>query len=216
MNANTQSLVVGFVLTTVLGGLLGAALQRAQWNRQARLDIAKKNFSDATALLEEILDLTDRRYYHLYRWFSSVRDGVAESGIAEGERLYYEVVHGWTERLRSHHQGLRRHVGVSYALDFLNYQDDLDPDHPTSLHYRFVLCTRLVREVSADVRVADRAWSEIERLNWHLTEFAQESTTALMKRSESLRQLTTAEVGGDVPALTSRPQPQHPSRTPLA
>lgn len=211
MDAGTQSLVLGFVLTTVLGGLLGAGLQRAQWNRQARLEIAKKNFSDATDLVEAVLDLTDKRYYHLYRWYGSVRDQDPDERIAERERQYFLRVHEWNESLRSHHQGLRRHLGVSHALSYLNYRDDLDPQNPTSLHYRFVLATNLVRQTTADASAADHAWSEIEKLNWHLTEFAQEASTALMRRSQSLRHLRAKDQDDDSPALTSRPEPQHPS-----
>ncbi len=213
MDAGTQSLVLGFVLTTVLGGLLGAGLQRAQWNRQARLEIAKKNFSDATELVDAVLDLTDRRYYHLYRWYGAVRDHDSDERISEREHQYFLHVHEWNETLRSHHQGLRRHLGVSHALSYLNYQDDLDPHHPTSLHYRFVLATHLIRQAASDANAADSAWSEIEKLNWHLTEFAQEASTALMHRSQSLRQLRAKDQRDDSPALTSRPQPQHPSRS---
>jgi hypothetical protein len=212
VDAGTQSLILGFVLTTVLGGLLGAGLQRAQWNRQARLEIAKKNFSDAGELVDAVLDLTDRRYYHLYRWYSSVRDQDPNERVAEREQQYFLHVHEWNESLRSHHQGLRRHLGVAHALSYLNYQDDLDLQHPTSLHYRFVLATKLVRRAASDANAADRAWSEIERLNWHLTEFAQEASTALMHRSQSLGQLRAKDEEDDSPALTSRPQPQHPSR----
>lgn len=211
MDSGTQSLVLGFVLTTVLGGLLGAGLQRAQWKRQARLEIARMNFADANQLVDAVLDLTDKRYYHLYRWYRSVCDNDPDEKITEREREYFVHVNEWNETLRSHHQGLRRHFGVSHALSYLNYEDDLNPQHPTSLHYRFVLATGLVRLAYSDARAADAAWAEIEKLNWHLTEFAHESTTGLMQRSQSLRRLRTADERDDSPALTSRPQPQHPS-----
>ena len=211
MDPSTQSLILGFVLTTVLGGLLGAGLQRAQWNRQARLEMAKKNYSDATALLDEVLNLTDKRYYHLYRWYGSVRDGDPMERVTQREEQYFVHVHAWNETLRAHHQGLRRHLGASYALSYLNYQDDLNPQHPTSIHYRFVLATNLLRQAQRENGAVERAWSEIEKLNWHLTEFAQDASTALLERSHSLGRLRARDQKDDSPALTSRPQPRHPS-----
>ncbi|KQS98683.1 hypothetical protein ASG23_13085 [Cellulomonas sp. Leaf395] len=209
MDADMQSLVIGFVLTTVLGGLLGAGLQRTQWNRQARLDIAKQGYVDATTMLEQVLTSIDRRYYGLYRWYSSVRDDEPEQKLAEREAVYFATVHEWNEKLRTHHQGIRRHLGASHALSFLNYRDDLDPQHPSSLHYRFVLCTSLVHRLKADPRTEPAVWSEIEKLNWHLTEFAQEATTELIRRSHSLRRLRSRDLAEErSEAMVSRPEPR--------
>jgi hypothetical protein len=215
MDASTRSMVIGFILTTVLGGLLGAALQRAQWSRQARLEIAKQGFADAASLLDDIYTLIDKRYYHLYRWFVVVRDNAAPATLDERASTYFTEVNVWNEKLRMYHQGLRRHLGISHALSFLNYRDDLTPEKPTSLHYRFVLCTNLVRRLETEPEVAALTWSEIEKLNWHLTEFAQETTTALMKASQSLRHLRAEDWSKEAPSsLTSRPEPHHPSNFP--
>ena len=191
---------------------LGAALQRTQWNRQARLDIAKQGYVDATTLLEDVFTLIDTRYYRLYRWYACVEGGDSEDKVLQREAEYFAAVHVWNEKLRTHHQSIRRLLGVSHALSFLNYQDDLDREHPTSLHYRFVLCTVLMHRLTTQADVAPRVWSEIEKLNWHLTDFAQETTSELMERSQSLRRLRAREWSKQrSPALTSRPDPQHPS-----
>ncbi|MBB2923229.1 hypothetical protein [Cellulomonas cellasea] len=213
MDADTRSLVIGFILTTVLGGLLGAGLQRTQWNRQARLDIAKQSYVDATTMLEQVLTSIDRRYYDLYRWYSAVRDDEPEQKIAEREAIYFATVHEWNEKLRTHHQGIRRHLGASHALSYLNYRDDLDAQHPSSLHYRFVLCTDLVHGLRAAPQTSPAVWSAMEKLNWHLTEFAQEATTELIRRSHSLRRLRSTDLAEErSEAMVSRPEPQHPSR----
>lgn len=212
MNADTWSLVIGFILTTGLGGFLGAGLQRMQWSREARLDIAKQGYVDATALLDDVYTLVDKRYYHLFRWYRSVYDEDTEKKVGEREAAYFVAVREWNEKLRSHHQSIRRHLGVSHAVSFLDYHDDLDPQCPTSLHYRFVLCTGLVHRLKSDRDIAPLVLSEIEKLNWHLTEFALETTTELMKRSQSLSHLRSTDWSKESSAsLTSRPQPRHPA-----
>jgi hypothetical protein len=54
-------LVVGFLLTTVAGGLLGVYLQRRSWSHQYNVQLAAAARDRAVALFEELSRLLDRR-----------------------------------------------------------------------------------------------------------------------------------------------------------
>ncbi|QAY73334.1 hypothetical protein ET445_08235 [Agromyces protaetiae] len=63
-----QTLILTFVLTTVIGGFLGAWFQRWAWKRQVRLDQAGQSYADLNAIFEELTVLVDSRYFALFKW----------------------------------------------------------------------------------------------------------------------------------------------------
>ncbi|HEY5786598.1 MAG TPA: hypothetical protein VIT65_17665 [Microlunatus sp.] len=209
MDAEVRSLIIGFVLTTVLGGVFGAWFQRLAWRRQARLEMAKQSYIDSTALYSEATRLIDRRYYGLFRWYLSVRDRSATAVVEARELQYYQTVGVWNESLRILHNRLRMDFGEMRALAFLDYADDFKPEQPESLHYRFVRATQLVRLLFADRADLDEVTSAINELNWALTAFANDAANDLMQRSRSLSALKLASSSDEAtPGLISGPQ--HP------
>lgn len=62
-------LVVGFALTTVLGGLLGYFLQRLTWNRQNRFKLRQDELRRAGDVCESVSILLDKRLYRMRRFY---------------------------------------------------------------------------------------------------------------------------------------------------
>jgi hypothetical protein len=212
VNASTQSLLVGFLLTTVCGGLIGAWFQRVAWGRQARLELFKQAYVDGNELFAHVTNLVDRRYFRLYRWFMSIRDHDDAERIRLREASYFEAVSEWNETLRVTHNRVRMHFGERQALAFLDYADDFRPEDPTSLHYRFVRSTRLVAAAKSDDDLLMETQQELDHLNWALTAFANDATDQLVHRAISLRLLRPEIVDNeDREGLVSGPS--HPGGT---
>jgi len=62
-------LLVGFVLTTILGGLLGALLQHRSWRYKWDTENSEKVISTSRELFQEISRLMDRRLYRVYQFY---------------------------------------------------------------------------------------------------------------------------------------------------
>lgn len=65
-------LVVGFVLTTVLGGLLGTFLQWRTWNRQNEVQLRQGELRRAGEVCESVSTLLDKRLYRMRRFYSAL------------------------------------------------------------------------------------------------------------------------------------------------
>jgi hypothetical protein len=208
VDSSLQSLILGFVLTTVVGGLIGAWFQRAAWRRQARLELLKQAYVDANDLFADVSNLVDARYFRLYRWFLCVQDNDAEETIADREQWYFDIVATWNEQLRVRHNRIRMHLGEDRALAFLDYADDFRQDEPQSLHYQFLKATRLVQAARQDRSVVPVALEEINRVNWALTAFANDAADEIMRRATSLQLLRSDLTGSLRSGLVSGPQ--HP------
>ena len=66
-------LVVGFLLTTVLGGLLGTYLQERGWRHQNDARLQEAELRLAEAVCEAVSGLLDKRRYRMQRLFHAVR-----------------------------------------------------------------------------------------------------------------------------------------------
>jgi hypothetical protein len=96
-------LVVGFVLTTVLGGLLGSYLQRRSWDHQNEARLREEELRRADAVCQSVSRLLDKRRYRMLRLASAVlgRAGETVSAEALSERFsdYDRVLYEWNDSL---------------------------------------------------------------------------------------------------------------------
>ena len=189
---------------TVLAGLVGGALgssvgasltffyNRANFNRQARLELVKQRYQEGIALLEFVSSLVDRRFYYLQRLVWASGDGDA-ARIERIEKEYFQTVSDWNTSLRTCRNKMRLLVGPRFADRFLDYRDDHRGDHPDSLHYHFVLVHRRVRaaqQLPADALLQDA----VDQLNWHCSDFLEELTTEFAGRAVGLHLLDVPPV----------------------
>ena len=96
-------LVVGFVLTTVLGGLLGSYLQWRTWGRQNEVRLREEELRRADDVCWSVSRLLDKRRYRMLRLSSAMRGRARETVSAEalGERFndYDQVLYEWNDSL---------------------------------------------------------------------------------------------------------------------
>jgi hypothetical protein len=93
-------LVLGFLLTTVGGGLLGYYFQNRTWKHQHAMTVAEAQRDAATKVFEEISRLMDKRLYRMrqVQWSlcnTAVPDGVLEHHM----HAYRTVLYEWNDTL---------------------------------------------------------------------------------------------------------------------
>lgn len=96
-------LVAGFVLTTVLGGILGHYFQQRTWQQQAANQRTKRDLDEATKVFEEVSVLLDRRLYRMRRVNWVARRLATTTGTSveldEALRAYRSILEDWNDNL---------------------------------------------------------------------------------------------------------------------
>ena len=200
LGSEQGKLLFGFLLTTLVGGILTVLFQQYSWKRQVRLDLYRQRYRDGTDLLARVSSLIDRRYFALQRLMWSIDERASPTNIIDKEREYFAVVVEWNGNLRALHNSIRLLIGENEALAFLDYEDDKRPNAPRSLHYRFVLAHRSVMQARSDPTLAHSARHEVDLLNWTLSSFLYDVTTVFATRAGTLELLVAPEA----PSATSK------------
>jgi hypothetical protein len=98
-------LVVGFVLTTVLGGALGSFFQRRAWNQQHYLQKREEEKTQALKTFEEISRLFDKRIHRMRLMNAALaglrrdRDDESIESLDDARREYKAVLTEWNDNL---------------------------------------------------------------------------------------------------------------------
>ena len=96
-------LVVGFVLTSVVGGVLGYMLQRRAWAHQHEVQRRDEEHQQALKTFEEVSQLLDRRLYRMRRLYWAARDLAVGTGdqerLAAAQVAYRDVLAEWNDNL---------------------------------------------------------------------------------------------------------------------
>jgi Putative peptidoglycan binding domain len=96
-------LVVGFLLTSVLGGLLGYLFQRRSWAHQYEVQQRDQERQQALRTFEEVSRLLDRRLYRMRRLYWAARGRALgtsdEAELASAQAGNREVLFEWNDNL---------------------------------------------------------------------------------------------------------------------
>jgi hypothetical protein len=99
------TIAVSFVLTTVVGGLIGTYLQRRTWDHQNHVRVEESGLSRADEISHQVMRLLDKRLYRMLRLYVACRTGHtdAEGQETRQERLhdYDAVLFEWNDQLNS-------------------------------------------------------------------------------------------------------------------
>jgi hypothetical protein len=119
--------VVGFLLTTVLGGLLGFVFQNRSWEHQHRIQqaeqerhyrsqLAEERRERALQVFDELSRLMDKRLYRLrlVYWSLDAQDGAAaDHATAHEQRFedYRQVLYEWNDSINRNLALLQHYFG---------------------------------------------------------------------------------------------------------
>ncbi|MFC6064399.1 hypothetical protein [Streptomyces ochraceiscleroticus] len=107
--------VTGFLLTTVLGGLLGFFFQRRTWAHQHRVQTQDQERKQAVLVFEEVSRLLDKRLYRLRLLYWSltadtdVRSERSESHMDD----YRQVLYEWNDSINRNLALIQQYFGIA-------------------------------------------------------------------------------------------------------
>jgi tetratricopeptide (TPR) repeat protein len=102
MGGQVVLLLVGFVLTSVVGGVLGSFFQRRTWNHQHKMQREDEERQQAIKTFEEVSSLLDKRLYRMRMTFWAARQRAAGSDKDELDaalNAYRETLVTWNDNL---------------------------------------------------------------------------------------------------------------------
>jgi hypothetical protein len=94
------TVVLGFALTTVVGGVLGYWFQRRTWDHQNERTLAEADRAHATQICREVSQLMDKRLYRMLQlnWAFGA-DGIDRSRVEARMEDYRGVLYEWNDTL---------------------------------------------------------------------------------------------------------------------
>lgn len=133
-------LITGFVLTTVVGGVLGYVFQKRAWEHQHDVESREERRRRALGVFEELSTLMDRRIFRMRQVVWASRDAMAAGEPTDGLRAvrddYRAVLRDWNDNLNrslalvqmSFGDGIRRSLEADLFERFSSIGRALD-DH---------------------------------------------------------------------------------------
>jgi hypothetical protein len=124
--ANTLiPLVVGFALTTVLGGFLGSWLQRRAWDHQKDVQLREDEFRRADNVCNQLSKLMDKRLYRMLRFYDALASNVGTSDgstrVQDSLKEYDAILYEWNDNLNLNLALVGTYFGKA-ARDWLDSQ----------------------------------------------------------------------------------------------
>jgi hypothetical protein len=118
-------LVVGFVLTTVVGGILGSWLQQRAWDHQQEAQLREQELRRADGVCRQISQLLDKRLYRMLRLFYALQAAADRADTAETitRRLeeYDAILYEWNDELNLNLALIGSYFGET-ARDWLDHE----------------------------------------------------------------------------------------------
>jgi hypothetical protein len=196
-------LLLGFLLTTVLGGLLGYYFQNRAWRHQFRVQLLEAEQATATKLFEELSRLMDKRLYRMRQVHWNLKKEVPRGAIEEHMKRYRDVLYEWNDSLNRNlaltetyfGSGIRTHLEDTVYESFSRIGTALES------RYRGTLAGEEPegeKKASRDLSVLG---SEIYRLNVSMIRSIQ-SRQAGLSRNEG--EVATANLGAQPKASTGQ------------
>lgn len=181
-------LLLGFVLSSLLGGLWAFILKRRSWAEETRHALYQARFSEGSKFLDDLSELIGCRFFLLQRLWWAIEEQDDEK-VTACEKAYFPVVEQWNAQFWKNRNKIRLLVGERQASSFLDYDDDHAGDEPQSLHYKFVIAHRKVMAAKRDRAEVSAAAKHVTELNWKCSVFLEQLTAVFVSRAASLQLL---------------------------
>jgi len=149
------SIVLGFVLTTLIGGAFASYLQQRSWQHQKASDIS-----------ESVAALVDKRWYRMQRLLSAIvarNDGRPLGDLLEKRLADYDaVLMEWNDQLNSRLATVGAYFGddVRHYLDTVVNEDFRDTGEALESLYRVVIAGERL-----DSGAVQATTAKVQRLN---------------------------------------------------
>lgn len=193
MSDQVALLLLGFLLTTVLGGLLGYVFQQRAWSHQFEVQRRSAEREAATSALDELSSVLDKRRYRMLLVYWRL-DWPDASEFEDALASYRAVLEEWNDGLNRRLALVATHFGADLKreLDIL-YEEYREAGRLLELAVR----ARRAGEGAPD----RKALSELlDGLNVRNYDFAAAGLAAII----------AGRVGSDLPLAQRQPAPTLP------
>jgi hypothetical protein len=190
MTEKTLLLILSFLLTTVLGGILGFFLKKRSWKFETEHSLHRARYEEGVAFLDALSEQIGKRFFLLQRYLWAIEQGNEEKTL-DRENQYFTAVIEWNSSFWRNRNKIRLLINEAHANYFLNYRDDGAGDHPKSVHYKFVIAHRAVQNAKKSRDLCSAARKQVEELNWMCSVFLERLTTEFLQRATRLELLQT-------------------------
>jgi hypothetical protein len=112
-------LIVGFLLTTVAGGILGYFFQIRSWSHQYEVQFYEQERERAAKAFEEISRLLDKRLYRLRLLYWRLSGPVEDKSNAEIQRKmddYRAVLYEWNDNINHNLAVMQQYFGTRMRI----------------------------------------------------------------------------------------------------
>jgi len=118
-------IILGFALTTVVGGLLGTRLQQRLWDHQRSANLVDRELEKADEVCQRISRLMDKRLYRMLRLYYAMRNASTFDGSIDviNARLqdYDSLLYEWNDQLNLNLALIGTYFGYT-ARDWLHLE----------------------------------------------------------------------------------------------
>lgn len=166
---NVVPILLGFVLTTVIGGLFASLLQQRSWRYQNAARLREEERQKASDVCQRVSSLVDKRLYRMQRLLSAVTGRAAghvtADTVSDRLRAYDEVLLEWNDQLNAR----LAVVGAYFGKDVRDFLDRVVYEAFKEAGQRIEDLHRQVAAAGGEVRLDDdaveRARAALARLN---------------------------------------------------
>lgn len=113
-------LTIGFLLTTVCGGILGRYFQHRTWKNQWAVSQNERTIQLSLNIFEEISRLMDKRLYRMRRLYWAINKNQSNDEVENRMNEYREVLYEWNDNINRNLALLQFYFGDDSrdSLDF--------------------------------------------------------------------------------------------------
>jgi hypothetical protein len=150
LNSDLSRLLIGFILTTVVGTILVQWYQDRNWEKQRQFEVMKRRLDEGQKFIDELSDLVNLRVMQLRQveGLLSSTSPTAREEVLRAWRNASETRRRWNVKLGVFQNKARRLISPSMGERLNNYEtDNVSITDPTSVHGCFFVCNRAFAEV---------------------------------------------------------------------
>ena len=146
LNSKLAILLIGFLLSGLVGTYINDKYQRATFQREKRFLILSKSIEDSSKFIEQISGRINKRFFGLQRVLRVIEKGDLPKGKDIWQQYYSSVIE-WNQNVNADYGKLIRLFGEEISKEYLDYQDEIRGNAPLSIHGKFVSYSKDVERV---------------------------------------------------------------------
>jgi len=163
INAQVVLLLLGFILTAIVGNMINTTFQKSSWEREKKFNILSHKLEEANPFVEDLSKLMNERLYYSRRL---IWNRLNKEKFNELWEEYFKIVTDWNRNLNNNKIRIERLAGKETAALLTGLsQEEESSNVPRSIHDRFSLANEDLLKV--------RKWVKTDSCKYKETEIAK-------------------------------------------